>query len=148
MINFYFYHEENDKVKEAENTIDFQNKEPFSLTEKHKWYLLIYYKETVIGMASFIEVDPETWEIVSLKVRDRLEHQKIGTYLLKFSETKIKELGGRWVISYLPLSLKPFFSKNKYHVSNNGEIIEKDGLLLVKNAKFLYPKTYKSRTKY
>lgn len=148
MINFNFYHEKNDKVIEAETALHFNDKNPISLTEKHKWYLLIYYKETVIGMASFIEVDPETWEIVSLKVRDKLEHQKIGTYLLKFSETKIKELGGRWAISYIPLDLKPFFSKNYYHVSNEGEIIEKNGLLLVKIAKFLYPKTHKSRTKY
>lgn len=148
MINFKFFHEENETVKEAEKSLGFSNKDSFSFTEKHKWYLLIFYKDVVIGMASFIEVDPETWEIINLKVRDKLEHQKIGTYLLKFSETKIKELGGRWMICYIPLSLKPFFLKNHFHVSDNGEISENDGVLLVKMAKFLYPKTYKSRTKY
>ncbi len=148
MINFNFFHEENEIVKEAEKSLGFLNKDSFSITEKNKWYLLIFYKDVVIGMASFIEVDPETWEMVSLKVRDKLEHQKIGTYLLKLSETKIKELGGRWMICYAPIALKSFFSKNRFHVSDDGKISEKDGVLLVKMAKFLYPKTYKSRTKY
>lgn len=148
MVNFKFFHEESKEIKTAKKSLDFKERKSFMASENTSWYLLIYYKDIPIGILCFLENDPETWEVVNIKVKDQLFHRKIGSYLLKFMETKVKDLGGRWVISYIPLSLEKFFLKNGYHESNNGEIIENNGGIQVKIAKFLYPNKFKSRTKY
>lgn len=148
MIDFKFHHEKNEDVINAINKVGFKERKPFLPSERTPWYLIIYYQNIPIGVASFIESDPETWEITSIYVLEKLKKQKIGSYLLKFMQTKIRDLGGRWAIIYSPLALKSFFLKNGYHVSNNGEIIENNGDILLKMAKFLPGKTYRPRTRY
>lgn len=148
MIDFKFSHQETNEIKEAEKEVVFLSRNNVSFSENKPWFLVIYLQKTPIGVGSFLEIDPETWEIISLTVRESCRHKKVGTYTLKFMETKIKELGGRWAIVFIHLDQKEFFMKNGYHVSNNGEFVEKDGDMYLKMAKFLYPKTYRSRTRY
>lgn len=146
MIDFKFSHQESEEAKEAERRVGFLPRENISFSENKPWFLTIYLERTPIGVGSFLEIDPETWEIVNLTVREDCRHKKVGTYTLKFIETKIKELGGRWAIVFIHIDMKSFFIKNGYHTSNDGELIEKDGDMYLKMAKFLYPKTYRSRT--
>ena len=146
MIDFKFSHQETAEIKQEEKQVAYLARNSISPSENKPWFLTIFLQKAPIGVGSFLEIDPETWEIVSITVREDCRHKKVGTYTLKFMETKIKELGGRWAIVFIPLTMKDFFSKNSYHVSNNGEFIEKDGDMYLKMAKFLYPKTYRSRT--
>lgn len=146
MIDFNFSHQETAEIKQEEKQVAYLGRDNFSPSENKPWFLTIFLQKAPIGVGSFLEIDPETWEIVSITVREDCRHKKVGSYTLKFMETKIKELGGRWTIVFIPLQMKDFFSKNGYHVSNNGEFIERDGDVYLKMAKFLYPKTYRSRT--
>ncbi len=148
MIDFKFSHQETSETKEEKKQVSYLDREAFSPSENKPWFLTIFLQKTPIGVSSFLEIDPETWEIISLTVKDSCRHKKVGTYTLKFMETKIKELGGRWAIVFVPYGMKEFFSKNGYHISNNGEFVEKDGGMYLKMAKFLYPKTYRSRTRH
>ena len=148
MIDFKFSHQETAEIKQEEKQVAYLARDNFSLSENKPWFLTIFLQKAPIGVGSFLEIDPETWEIISITVREDCRHKKVGSYTLKFIETKIKELGGRWTIVFIPLQMKDFFSKNGYHVSNNGEFIEKDGDMYLKMAKFLYPKTYRSRTRH
>lgn len=148
MIDFKFSHQETAEIKQEEKQVAYLARDNFSSSENKPWFLTIFLQKTPIGVGSFLEIDPETWEIISITVREDYRHKKVGSYTLKFMETKIKELGGRWTIVFIPLQMKDFFSKNGYHVSNNGEFIEKDGDIYLKMAKFLYPKTYRSRTRH
>ncbi len=148
MIDFKFHHQKNQEVIDAINLVSFKEKEPLLPSERTPWYLIIYYQNIAIGVASFIESDPETWEITSICVKDKLRGKKIGTYLLKFMQTKIRDLGGRWTIVFVSIGMKNFFVKNGFHESNNGELIENNGDMLLKMAKFLPGKTYRSRTRY
>ena len=146
MIDFKFSHQETEEIKEVEKQVNYSARKSISFSENKPWFLAIYFGKTPIGVGSFLEIDPEAWEIVNLSVRGNCRHQKVGTYILKFMETKIKELGGRWSIAFIHLEMKDFFVKNNYHISNDGEFVEKDGDMYLKMAKFLYPKTYRSRT--
>ena len=148
MIDFKFSHQETAEIQKAKDQVSYLARDNFSPSENKPWFLTILLQKTPIGVGSFLEIDPETWEIISITVREDCRHKKVGSYTLKFIETKIKELGGRWTIVFIPLQMKDFFSKNGYHVSNNGEFIEKDGDMYLKMAKFLYPKTYRSRTRH
>ena len=148
MIDFKFSHQETAEIQKAKDQVSYLARDNFSPSENKPWFLTIFLQKTPIGVSSFLEIDPETWEIISITVREDCRHKKVGSYTLKFIETKIKELGGRWTIVFIPLQMKDFFSKNGYHVSNNGEFIEKDGDMYLKMAKFLYPKTYRSRTRH
>lgn len=148
MIDFNFSHQETAEIQKAKDQVSYLARDNFSSSENKPWFLTIFLQKTPIGVGSFLEIDPETWEIVSITVREDCRHKKVGSYTLKFMETKIKELGGRWTIVFIPLQMKDFFSKNGYHVSNNGKFIEKDGDMYLKMAKFLYPKTYRSRTRH
>ena len=148
MIDFKFHHEKNKEVLEAIKRVKYQDRDPFLPSERSSWYLIIYYQNIPIGVGSFIESDPETWEITSFYVHEKLRGQKIGSYILKFIQTKIRDLGGRWCIVFMPLAQKNFLLKNGYHESNNGEIIEKNGDMYLKMAKFLPGKTYRPRTRY
>ncbi len=148
MIDFKFFHEDNIEVKDAAEKVGFKQREPFLPSERKPWFLIIYFKNIAIGVASFIESDPETWEITSIYVREQLRHQKIGSYMLKFMQTKIRDLGGRWAIIHIPFAMKDFVLRNGYHESNDGEIIEKSGGVYLKTAKFLCQKSYRPRTRY
>ena len=148
MIDFKFSHQETAEIKQEEKQVAYLARDNFSSSENKPWFLTIFLQKTPIGVGSFLEIDPEAWEIISITVREDCRHKKVGSYTLKFMETKVKELGGRWTIVFIPLQMKDFFSKNGYHVSNNGEFIEKDGDIYLKMAKFLYPKTYRSRTRH
>ncbi len=148
MIDFKFFHEENEMVKEAIEKVGFIERTPFLTSERKPWYLIIYFKNIPIGVASFRESDPETWEITSIYVREQVRKKKIGSYMLKFMQTKIRDLGGRWSIIFIPYALKEFVFKNGYHESNNGEIIKKDGDVYLKTARFLCKKSYRPRTRY
>lgn len=111
MIDFKFSHQETAEIQKAKDQVSYLARDNFSPSENKPWFLTIFLQKTPIGVGSFLEIDPETWEIISITVREDCRHKKVGSYTLKFIETKIKELGGRWTIVFIPLQMKDFFSK-------------------------------------
>lgn len=95
MIDFKFSHQETAEIQKAKDQVSYLARDNFSPSENKPWFLTIFLQKTPIGVGSFLEIDPETWEIISITVREDCRHKKVGSYTLKFIETKIKELGGR-----------------------------------------------------
>lgn len=113
------------------------------------WHLVLYFNDIAIACARFYPEDPETFHIGRVAVKKELRGKKIGTYLLKFVETKIKELGGRWATISSQLDKKGFYEKCGYHVMGEGEITYEQNCPHIGMAKLLIQKKgYKSRTQY
>lgn len=121
----------------------------FDEVDNNSWHLTLFYNDYPIAVARFYPEDPETFHVGRVAVRKEFRGKKIGTFLMKFVETKIKELGGRWAILSSQLDKKDFYEKCGYHVSGEGEITYEQDCPHINMAKLLIKKKgYKSRTQY
>jgi len=91
------------------------------------WCLVLYFNHEPIATGRILEVDPETYRIGRVAVLKPYRHKKIGTYVLKFLEVKIKTLGGHKAILHAQLEKQGFYEKCGYHVSGEGEIDYDEG---------------------
>lgn len=148
MINFKFSHGENEDVNSLKKKAKNLEWQPIQKRDKTPWNLLIYFQETPIGVASFLEIDPETYQIYDLFVLSEFRHHKVASYMLKFIGTKAKDLGGRWLLVYSSLELKNFFVKNSFQEENDGEVEFIGNVPIIKMSHFLYPKSYYKRKKF
>jgi len=86
------------------------------------WCLVLYYNKLPIATGRLLEIDPETYRIGRVAVLKEYREKKIGTYVLKFLEVKIKTLGGRKAVLHAQLEKKGFYEKCGYQVCPEGEI--------------------------
>jgi predicted GNAT family N-acyltransferase len=91
------------------------------------WCLVLYFNGAPIATGRIMEIDPETYRIGRLAVLKEYRNKKIGTYVLKFLEVKIKTLGGRKAILHAQLDKKAFYEKSGYRLSPDGEVDYDEG---------------------
>lgn len=89
------------------------------------WCLVLYLNGTPIATGRIKEEDPETFHIGRVAVLKEYRGKKVGTYLLKFLETKIMELGGRKAVLGAQIDKKGFYEKCGY--ASEGEIFYDEG---------------------
>lgn len=131
MIDFKFTHSLNEEILKIKDEI-FNEEKPYQPNnEKTPWHLMIYFKNIPIGVASFLEIDPETFEVFDIGVKKEYRNHKIGSYMLKFIGTKVRELGGRKLLVHSTLDMKNFFSKNSFITKDDGEMQEINGLYYI-----------------
>ena len=75
-----------------------------------------------IAYAFTYPIDPEHYLIAALTVDKRLRGRKIGTYAVKFLQTHIRELAGRYLLAYCPLGLERFFLSLGFKDVSLGEV--------------------------
>ena len=101
------------------------DEEPF---DKTAWCLVIYWNNAPIATASFYPEDPETFHLRRVSVLAEFRHHKIGSYLLRFAEAKIKELGGRKVICLVQEDKVSFYQRNGYLVAHDDEVVYEENV--------------------
>jgi predicted GNAT family N-acyltransferase len=106
-------------------------------------HLVLYLDDKPIGTARLVEVDPETYRVGRVAVLKEYRHQKVGTYLLKYLEVKVKTLGGRKMILGAQEDKVQFYMKNGYHLDPNGEAYLDEGHPHVMMEKILKFKKYR-----
>ena len=74
------------------------------------------------GVEIAYPVDPEHYMIAALTVDKRLRGRKIGTYAMKFLQTHIRELSGRYLMAYCPLGMERFFLSLGFKDVSLGEV--------------------------
>jgi predicted GNAT family N-acyltransferase len=89
--------------------------------------LVLYLDENPIATARMFEVDPETYHLGRVAVRKTYRGKKVGTYLVKFMETKARTLGARWIILESQIDKAGFYEKLGYRPMGDGEIIYDQG---------------------
>jgi predicted GNAT family N-acyltransferase len=102
-------------------------KNEFTGDDEGCWCLVLYLDGTPIATGRIQEVDPETYRIGRVAVRKPYRGRKVGTYLVKFLEVKIKTLGGRKVVLHSQLEKKGFYETLGYKVSGEGLIDYEEG---------------------
>jgi predicted GNAT family N-acyltransferase len=107
------------------------------------WCLVLYFNNAPIATGRIKEIDPETYRIGRVAVLKEYRGKKIGTYVLKFLETKIKTLGGRKVILGAQLDKKVFYEKCGYRLSADSEVFTDEGHPHVWMEKTLERKLYR-----
>jgi predicted GNAT family N-acyltransferase len=80
------------------------------------WCLVLYHNGIPMATGRILEIDPETYRIGRVAVLKEYRGKKIGSYVLKFLEVKIKTLGGHKAILHAQLDKKAFYEKNGYAV--------------------------------
>lgn len=152
MIKPFFSKTLSDEEKEIRTEVFVKEQgfvDEFDEVDYSSWHLVLFYNDYPIACARFFAIDPETYRIGRVAVRASFRKKKVGTYLMKFVETKIRELGGRWAILSSQLDKKGFYEKCGYHVSSEGEIKYEQGCPHIDMAKLLIKKKgYRSRTQY
>lgn len=148
MIDFKFIRKENEDERSLKGTIFHDENRYTPKNEKIPWHLIIYFRNIPIGVASFLEIDPETFEIYDIGVKEEFRHHKVGSYILKFIGTKVKDLGGRYLEIYSPIELKTFFMKNSFKDIDNGEVVFLHGSPYLKLSSFLYQNSKYKRKRY
>ncbi|MBO4541232.1 MAG: GNAT family N-acetyltransferase [Bacilli bacterium] len=104
------------------------------------WHVVLYLDGFPIATGRVFAEDPELYHIGRLAVRKAFRGQKVGTYAMKFLETKAKSLGARRLVLGAQLDKAPFYEKNGYSKNPTGEIYEEEGVPHI-----LMFKTLKSR---
>ena len=90
-------------------------------------HLNLYHNDALLAVGRLVKIDPETYQIGRVAVKKEARGKKVGTYLMKFLETKIKELGGRKAIVHSQLDKKGFYEKCHYRPLD-GNIDEEQGV--------------------
>lgn len=94
----------------------------FDAEDDSCWHLVIYHDGKAIGCGRILKVDPETYRIGRVAVLKEYRGHQVGTYIVKFLQTKIKELGGRKAILLSQADKSAFYEKLGFK-SPTGEII-------------------------
>lgn len=103
------------------------------------WHVVVYLDGYPISTGRVFAEDPETYHIGRLAVRKAYRGQKVGTYTMKFLETKAKTLGARKLMLGAQLDKAGFYEKNGFRKNPTGEIYEEEGvphILMFKTLKF------------
>ena len=123
--------------------------EEFDERDGESWHLVLLRDGLAIASARFYAEDPETYHIGRVAVRKEYRMHHVGTYLMRFVETKIRELGGRRALVSAQMDKKGFYEKCGYRDSGDGEIYLDQGCPHLDMAKLLVTeKRYRSRAKY
>lgn len=97
-------------------------KEEFTGDDEGCWCLVLFHDEKPIATGRIQEVDPETYRVGRVAVLKEYRGKKIGSYLLKFLEVKIKSLGGRKAILAARYDKRDFYLKQGYKFADDGEV--------------------------
>jgi len=111
----------------------------FDEEDERAIHLVLYLDKKPIGVARLVEVDPETYRLGRVAVIKEYRHHKVGTYLVKFMEVKVKTLGGRKVILGAQADKVGFYEKLGYRPNPNGEVYLDEGhphIMMEKQLKF------------
>lgn len=108
--------------------------------EEGAWCLVLYRDLKPIATGRIKEETPEIYHIGRVAVLKEYRHKKIGTYLLKFLETKIRELGGRVAVLNAQYDKKGFYEKCGYSLDGDGEVFLDEGCPHVHMTKTLQSK--------
>ncbi len=122
-------------------------KEEFETADAEAWHLVLYRDGTPIATGRILKIDPETYRLGRVAVIKEYRGHKIGTYVMRFLETKVQELGGRKTILDAQLDKKGFYEKCGYRYADNGEVFFEEGYPHVKMSKDLTPLPQKRRGK-
>lgn len=125
MIDFAFTHGTSQDALEIRKLVFLEEqgfKTDWEAIDETAWCLVLYWNQKPIATASFFPEDPETFHLRRVAVLQAFRHQKVGSYLLRFAETKIKDLGGRKVTCFAQLDKVGFYEKNGYQATRDGEV--------------------------
>lgn len=114
-INHQVYTKENETIKKLRKEIFGETKLPTLINETTvRYYLVLFLDETPLGYIEMGKIDPETYEVTSIGVVEKYRLQKVGAYLIKYGQVKLKTVGGRKMRALVEPTLLPFFSKNNF----------------------------------
>jgi Predicted acyltransferase len=102
-------------------------KNEFDEEDARAIHLVLYLDKKPIGVARLVEIDPETYRLGRVAVVKEFRHQKVGTYLVKYMEVKVKTLGGRKIILGAQADKVGFYAKLGYRPDPNGEVYLDEG---------------------
>lgn len=106
------------------------------------WCLVLYRDQQPIATGRIKEVDPETYRIGRVAVLPEYRGKKIGSYVVKFLQVKIKTLGGHKAILHAQLDKEGFYAQLGYR-EIDGVIDEEEGhphIMMGKELKRKYPR--------
>ena len=98
----------------------FQNE--FDEFEDTSWSLVLYLDEVPIGTGRTRAIDPSTFAIERIAVKSQYRGKKVGTYLIRFLETKIRTLGGIKARLNAQADKVEFYQKQGYSILGEGEV--------------------------
>ena len=137
-INHQVYTKENETIKKLRKEIFGETKLPTLINEATvRYYLVLFLDETPLGYIEMGKIDPETYEVTSIGVVEKYRLQKVGTYLIKYGQVKLKTVGGRKMRALVEPTLLPFFSKNNFRCIDD-ELNEIDNKFYVLTERKMY----------
>lgn len=143
--DFHFGLSDDEKtIRETVFVIEQGFKDEFDESEDSSIHLVLYLNEAPIACGRITKIDPDTYQIGRIAVMKAYRGQKVGTYVLKFLENKIKQLGGRKAILHSQYDKADFYKKSGYVIST-GEIEEEQGYPHIWMHKNLKPEGQKRR---
>lgn len=125
MVQARFYHDlpMEAKIIRQEVFVEEQGfQEEFEDDESIYIHLVLFLDDKPISTARIKKLDPERYQLQRMAVLKPFRGLKIGTYTLKFCQTKIKTLGGREIVLEAQLDKSGFYAKNGFKPID-GEIV-------------------------
>ena len=98
----------------------FQNE--FDEFEDSSWCLVLFLDGFPVATGRIRALDPATYAVERVAVKREFRGKKVGTYLLRFLETKIRTLGGVKARLNAQTDKIAFYQKQGYRVLGDGEI--------------------------
>ena len=124
MVKHEVYTKETESIKKMRKDILGNKKLPSLIKEQTvKYFLVLSLDEIDLGYIEMSKIDPETYEVTSIAVKEQYRHQKVGTYLIKYGQVKLKTVGGRKMRGLIPPELIPFFRKNEFRFIDDEAIL-------------------------
>ena len=108
--------------------------------DKEAHHVVLYLDGYPIATGRCFKIDPETYGIGRVAVRKQFRGKKIGTYILKFLETRIKSLGGRKALIHSQYDKRGFYYKNGYRYEKDALIFLEEGVEHISMYKILVRK--------
>lgn len=109
------------------------------------WCLVLYFNNLPIATGRIKEVDPETYRVGRVAVLSEFRGKKVGTYVMKFLETKIRTLGGHHVILGAQADKVDFYRKAGYSLIEEEPVFYDEGHPHVMMQKELKKRKYNPR---
>ncbi len=100
----------------------------FDEDDEKCWHLVLYLDNVPIATGRLLEVDPETYRIGRVAVRQQFRHMKVGTYTVKFLCNKALSLGARKAILGAQLDKMPFYQGIGFRPCPDGEVYYEEGV--------------------
>lgn len=109
-------------IDESDPVLDPQYKGKEISRKDGSFSMRLFLNGTEIAYAFAYPLDPEHYLIAALTVDKRLRGRKIGAYAVKFLQTHIRELSGRYLLAYCPLGMERFFLSLGFKDISLGEV--------------------------